>query len=215
MAWPLEQANAGLIIIIPAKPFAEAKTRLMSLLSPTQRAELSRHLLKRTIAVAAQICPVVVISQGAEVEQVAVQAGANFLSERQAGLNPALGQAIAWADVQGASQILIIPADLPNLSSTSLQTLIASGERQQPGIVVAPCRRNEGTNALYLSPPNIIQPCFGPNSLRAHRQRARLEGIPATIFQAPDLAFDLDTPQDWQYLAKVNPEFSKIIMATE
>lgn len=199
-----------LTIIIPAKPFTEAKTRLAPLLSPGQRVELSRRLLQRTIRVAAQICPVLVISQGAEVEQAAVQAGAGFLFEAQPGLNPALRQAIAWATGQGADRVLILPADLPYLSGDSLRKLVACGEEQGPGIVIAPCHQNRGTNALYLSPPDVIQPSFGLNSLQAHRQAARLKGIPAILFHAPELAFDLDTPQDWRRLAKTRPEFYKI-----
>jgi 2-phospho-L-lactate guanylyltransferase (CobY/MobA/RfbA family) len=43
----------------------------------------------------------------------------------------------------------------------------------------------------------LIVPQFGPDSFAAHQAAAQASGVPARIYRAPGLAFDLDTPDDW------------------
>ena len=78
--------------IIPAKPFRQSKTRLAGSLSETQRINLSRHLLLRTIRLARQVGRVVVVSRSQSVRRVAKAAGAWALVEMGIGLNAALEQ---------------------------------------------------------------------------------------------------------------------------
>ncbi|MEW5958130.1 MAG: 2-phospho-L-lactate guanylyltransferase [Chloroflexota bacterium] len=184
--------------VIPAKPFSESKTRLSSILSPGQRIWLSRVLLARTITVATHIGPVIVVSRSAAVRRLAKELGAYALVEGQAELNAAIRQGVAWGRAQGGSSALVLPLDLSRLSVGALERLIELGGAHVPGLVIAPCRRRRGTNALLLTPPAVISPTFGPNSFEKHRQLAAARGIWTKNFHAPELAFDLDTPADWR-----------------
>ncbi len=199
-----------MFVIIPVKPFNLAKTRLASILLPQQRADLSRYLLRRTICLAHQVGEVVVISTDSEVRQLAKQAGAWALVEAGQGLNAALQQASEWAMAHGSQTTLILPADLPLLSSSDLSNLVALGQ-QSVAVVIAPCHRQDGTNALLLRPPNLIDFNFGVSSYHKHQQAAEMAGVESLIYQSATIALDLDYPDDLvQYkLSKAGqkPEF--------
>ena len=200
----------SLTIIIPAKPFGEAKTRLAAILSPAQRADLSRTLLSQTLNVAREIAPVLVVSRSQSVLRLARRAGAEGLVEAEPTLNAAVRQGIAWAMKRQAAQVLILLADLPLLTPTDLHSLIPASQPNRPEVVIAPCRRSQGTNALFLSPPDIIQPQFGLHSFAIHHGLTKQAGASIRIHRAPNLAFDLDTAEDWQDYLAVTPTFSLI-----
>jgi 2-phospho-L-lactate guanylyltransferase len=62
--------------------------------------------------------------------------------------------------------------------------------------VAAPSASEEGTNVLLRRPPTAIPARFGTNSFRKHRDAAELKELPFAVVHAPELAFDLDTPDD-------------------
>ncbi len=182
--------------IIPTKPFSQAKTRLAPLLSLEQRMQLSRYLLLRTINIANQVGQVVVISRDATVRRLAKSTGAWALIEAEASLNSALQQASEWVLLRDEASVLILPGDLPLLTVTDLQELI-SLDTITPSMVIAPCHRQEGTNALLLRPLGTIPFAFGPNSFTQHQRLAQAQGLNTTIYDMPNLALDLDLPDDF------------------
>ncbi len=203
-----------LITLIPAKPFRQSKTRLMSILSSDQRARLSQILLQRTITVAKKVSEVLVVSRSASVHRVAKAEGAWALTEYYPDLNEAIRQGLEWAEfVKSASAVLILPLDLPLLRLEDIQTMVKMAglpdvspslsqispisNQPQPMMVIAPCQHQTGTNALLLKPPTFLSPQFGPNSFQAHLVAAEALALQPQIYHSPTLALDLDTPQDW------------------
>jgi 2-phospho-L-lactate guanylyltransferase len=200
--------------LIPAKPYTESKSRLAPILSPAQRAALSRWLLERTLRLAlTAVEHVVVVSRARALLAQARALGAWGLREAVPGLNPALSQAARFAQVRGADGILVLPADLPRLTRQDLDALLALGgvgagvkpaptpgvtPAPTPVLVIAPCRSGTGTNALLLRPPGLIPFAFGPDSFAAHCAAARAVGVEPVVHRADSLAFDLDTPEDWE-----------------
>lgn len=191
-----------MFVLIPAKPFDQSKTRLAPLLPPAERARLSRSLLRRTIHLARQVGEVVVISRDHRVRRLAKEAGAWALVEAGDTLNGAIRQARQWVTANGGEALLIVPGDLPRLRLLDLTQIIALGQ-MAPALVIAPCQRQEGTNALLLRPPGLIDVAFGENSFQKHLQAARSAGIEPILYHSPTVAFDLDWPED---LAKLEPE---------
>lgn len=187
-------------IIIPVKPLVRSKTRLASVLATNQRVELSRGLLLRTIGLARQVGDVVIVSRDAAVRRLAKQCGAWALVESGHTLNRALRQAATWVMMHGGKSVLVLPADLPRLQLPDLTEIIKLGQ-QSPVAVIAPCHRLDGTNALLLSPPDLIEFAFGPGSFAGHQQAVRAAGLEPLIFHSPTLAFDLDLPEDLQQFA--------------
>jgi 2-phospho-L-lactate guanylyltransferase (CobY/MobA/RfbA family) len=204
--------------LIPAKPHAEAKTRLAPVLTGSQRADLSRWLLRRTVRLARQVIgPVVVVSRDPDILAQAETQGAWGLPEASTGLNLALTQAAHFARDQGATALLVLPSDLPRLTASDLECILSLGGLENPCwkpvphsagskpalqatrlLVIAPCRRGTGTNALLMRPPDLIPFRFGPDSLAAHCAAARTAGVEPLIYRSDNIAFDLDTPEDWE-----------------
>ena len=185
--------------IIPAKPFNQAKTRLASILSTQQRMVLSRRLLRRTIELAQHVSEVVVISRDSDVRRVAKEAGAWALVEGGDELNTALRQASQWVAGRHSGPILILPADLPLLTLADLTELIELSQ-PSPSMVIAPCHRTNGTNALLINPPDLIDFQFGQDSFARHLRAAQQKGVEAVIYRSPTMAFDLDLPEDFKAL---------------
>lgn len=202
-------------LIVPAKPFDEAKSRLASVLSTSQRTALSAHLLERTlrVAVAADcFAQMIVVSRDPAVLALAVHCGALPLPETGVDLNAAIEQACRHATALGASAALILPADLPLLSTSDLHALLAAfGDGMR--VVIAPSG-DGGTNALLLPLPPPFACAFGSESHCAHRERAARAGFAIQDVPTTTLRFDLDTPSDWAILTADAP-FSVATWLTE
>ena len=188
-------------LVTPVKPFDESKSRLAAVLSQAERAALSRALLARTLRVAqdsGRFTELLVVSRADAALAVAAAAGAQTVRERRAGLNDALRQACAQACHAGADAALILPADLPYLTTGDIDLVLAAA---QPGIdvVLAPSQ-DRGTNALLLRLPRRLSLCYGPASFQRHQQAAAARGLTVAVCTSPNLAFDLDRPEDWEVL---------------
>ena len=102
--------------------------------------------------------------------------------------------------------MLVLPADLPLLAAPALDRLLDAADAAltagsgRPLVVIAPSDARGGTNALLLSPPDVIEPCFGPHSLEAHVRAAATAGATLQLVVDPSLGFDLDAPEDLQQL---------------
>lgn len=185
--------------IVPAKPLRRAKSRLSAVLGAEERLALSRDMLNRVlqaVANAPSIEKTLLVSRDSEALALARQYGARTLSERPPiDLNLALHQATKAALGSGASAVLIAPSDLPLVTSDDLEALVALAG-PPPVVVLAPDRRQAGTNALLASPPGLIEYAFGPSSFDRHSALALAAGARVAICDRPGLALDIDLPED-------------------
>ena len=58
--------------------------------------------------------------------------------------------------------------------------------------MIVPDRHGTGTNALLLTPPDVIEPAFGPGSFARHSELAGH----GRVAELPSLTLDIDTPDD-------------------
>jgi 2-phospho-L-lactate guanylyltransferase len=185
------------------KPLTLAKSRLGSFLKPKEREGLVLAMLwdvLDAIAKSEAVDQCLVISPDSTVLEAANKRGfSGLMEEHQGNLNGALTQATDWCISHFAKALLILPGDLPFLVGEDVKRLFSylSGERT---VVISPCRRGEGTNALLRSPPNVIPTLFGKGSFEAHLRRARELGIRVYIASSEGLSFDIDTVEDLQEL---------------
>jgi 2-phospho-L-lactate/phosphoenolpyruvate guanylyltransferase len=190
-------------LIVPVKPFAEGKSRLVSVLSRQQRRALNQQLFHNLLAQAqaAQLFTgVIVVGRDPEILTDVVWDGVIFEHEERPSLNGALEQARQRALNLGADAILILPADLPLLTTEDITQLYQLGAIQ-PGMVIAPSH-DGGTNALLLHPPNTLPFAFGPHSFARHCALAEQFGVSCRIFDSPSLSFDVDWPEDLIHLSR-------------
>ncbi len=199
--------------IVPVKRLHDSKRRLAHLLSASERADLIDRFLAHTLTVLGQSKPidhVLVISGDERALATARLHGAEALLETAViGLNPAITQAVDYAVEAGATAVLILPADLPFIEIEDV-AIMGGSKAIGPHIVICSDDRNNGTNALFISPPDNFDFYYGPDSFQHHLQEARRRERTTYIIQAPGLAFDLDTEEDWKkyQLRIVNYELS-------
>ncbi|HSV85092.1 MAG TPA: 2-phospho-L-lactate guanylyltransferase, partial [Levilinea sp.] len=198
----LVEKRVAMIIqaIIPVKPFDQAKSRLAQALSPAQRAACSAWMLSNTLTCLRSvegIEMVTVVSRDAAALAIAKQHGASALLELTAGLNQALHQA-AECTAPGAL-LLVLPADLPLLTAQDLMAFVRL-QKIQSDVILAPDRHQQGSNALLVDANLNFHFCFGPSSFQKHQAEARRLGLRMCSASIFNLAFDLDTPEDLQYL---------------
>jgi 2-phospho-L-lactate guanylyltransferase len=111
-------------------------------------------------------------------------------------LNAAIRQAQAVAAAASADALLVVPGDLPTVSSLDIAALLDASPPDASSVPIAPDRSDEGTNALLLAPPAAIAPSFGLGSFVRHAELARQAGLTPAVVRRPGLALDLDTPAD-------------------
>jgi 2-phospho-L-lactate guanylyltransferase len=192
-----------IVVVVPIRSLSGAKSRLGEPLDPEERADLILGFLRRTVAAALGalgVASVLVVSQDAELLRVARELGAATLLQETDGLNEALGEARA-ASCADATALLVLPADLPSVSTTAVNGVIemaaylARLNPQWAVVGVVPDRHETGTNALIVSPPCTIEFAFGEGSRAAHEAAARAAGASYFAMDGP-LSFDVDTPED-------------------
>ena len=104
---------------------------------------------------------------------LAAAAGARPMLQAGTGLNDALRRGRERATALGADAVLVLPPDLVHVDESRDRTdrrRRRGGDR--PVVVLVPDRHGRGTNALLLSPPDIVDFAFG----RGSRQTARRQG---------------------------------------
>lgn len=198
--------SAPASIVIPIRSLADGKTRLAPVLDPAARSALTREMLERVVRAAlasVSYAGVVMISpdEAALVEVGRIDSAIRLLYQDPArpGLNPALDQAAAFVRAGGGSTVLILPADLPLVSSADIDNLM----RRDAPVVVAPDRHGTGTNALLVRLDAFGEPFqfqFGEGSYAKHRDEAHRLGVDAVTAISLGTSFDLDTPADLEEL---------------
>lgn len=194
--------------IVPVKALADTKSRLAAVLSPGERAALTLGTLRTVLTAldAPGIDARLVVSPDRAVLDAARASGAAVLLQRRTppdaadGLNGALEEARAAALASGAGALLVVLGDLPLLGRGDVQTMLELADTSR-AVVLAPDRRESGTNALLVRPADALPFAFGPGSLARHEALAAARGLRIAHYRAPGAALDLDTPDDLRIVA--------------
>lgn len=191
--------------IVPVKPFTRGKSRLAEVLSLTERTDLNRIMLQNTLDTLRklpEIEQVLVISRDDAVLALARDHGARTVLENgNSELNMALARATVVAQTYATRGVLILPVDLPLVTTEDIKTMLQRvGE--PPVVVVAPDRHLRGTNALLVCPAGLIEYEYGPDSFQRHCEQALAVGARLEICELPSISLDLDLPEDLELLAR-------------
>jgi 2-phospho-L-lactate guanylyltransferase (CobY/MobA/RfbA family) len=92
-----------------------------------------------------------------------------------------------------------LPADLPLIKSADIQRFIENSGKP-PEIVIAPDRRHDGTNALFINPAGLIEFRYGKGSFNMHLELARKKNARVMVIEEEVFGLDLDLPEDLEYL---------------
>ncbi|MET0602730.1 MAG: 2-phospho-L-lactate guanylyltransferase [Baekduia sp.] len=190
------------IAVLPIKRFGSAKQRLDNGLSDGTRRALAEAMVTDVlIALRRAKCVDEVLVVSGETMAVALAAGYDAAAviddPDDIGHSAAARRGVQAAMERGATRVLLVPGDCPALDPVELDELLEDAEGvAPPDVVVVPDRHGEGTNALLLTPPDAIQPAFGPGSRERHERLAQEAGATCTAIAVPTLGLDVDTVDD-------------------
>jgi 2-phospho-L-lactate guanylyltransferase len=195
-------------ILIPVKRLDEAKQRLADHLSPENRRRLGLAMLADVLRATDKWPARWIVTSDPDAEAVGLGFGCRLLQDGGLGLNEALKEALAVATAEDVETLLILPSDVPLVTTEDLKALLAT----DAAVVIAPSQSG-GTNALLLRPPDAIEPSFGPNSASLHATAAARKGLHALMLRAPSLALDIDEPRHLVALASATSKRESVRIA--
>lgn len=181
------------IAIIPVSRFSHAKTRLSPTLTPMERENILKAMLKDVIKVLKRcVDGVLVISSDKDVLDYARKLNIQTLEEKgETDLNGALTQAIKYCSKYSA-KVLIVPSDIPLIKEEHVEDILKKGE--EVDVVIAPAKGG-GTNAL-LCPTSGLTMKFGDCSFFKHIDEVQKNGLTPYIYDSFYLSLDVNTAED-------------------
>ncbi len=203
---------------VPVKNLDAAKNRLRGVLRAADRARLATAMLEDVLdalAASTRLDGVLVVSSDARVRALAEDRGMATLEEpsppqatnggglpRDAALNAALEAAAVDLGRRGADALIVVPSDVPMVSSVEVDLIAQALVDPGPAVIVVPDRRGTGTNALACRPLRVIGFRFGPDSALRHRAAAERVGVAWLALSLPGLQLDIDDACDLERLAE-------------
>lgn len=189
--------------ILPVKRIDQAKTRLSTHFDERQRMRIAKALAADAfdLCASARFLRWWVVSDDDTVLVAARERGFGTVADPERGLNPAVAAAVAAARAEGASSVTVIPSDVPLAFEGDLVDLLDTGATSD--VVLVPSERDGGTNGLFMRPPELLEPNFGPGSLQKHLHTAEQAALRCALLSLPRLSLDIDTIEDVRaYLAR-------------
>lgn len=190
------------LAILPVKSFRDAKRRLEPGLGPGPRRMLAEAMFADVLIAlrrARTIAAILVVSRDRAAQRLAGAYGASLLDEADLGHNYAAARGVRHALDHALERVLLVPADCPLLDPEEVDQLVAREVPPRSALIV-PDRHGSGTNALLLTPPEVIDPSFGPGSRTRHEEESVAANIFHRALDVPGLALDVDTPEDLDVL---------------
>ncbi len=188
-------------IIIPLKKFENSKSRLNLLLDSEERRTLCRLLVIDMIEELHKLKDVqilIITSERIEEElSENLKKDIIFIHEKDnTGVNNAVEIADSFIKSKGFTSSIIIPIDLPLLSSDDILKIIEFSRDFEKCVCIVPSNRFDGTNILLRKPNAIINTYYDDDSFYNHVKTTLDKELFLKIFYDEKLMMDLDTVED-------------------
>ena len=196
--------------LIPAKGFTHAKQRLSPLLGAAERRMLAEVMLRdvlRQALLARGLEATFVVTGDARISEIASSLGAKLIQEEEErGETEAVVFALAELKQRGIQAVLVIPADIPLVCASDIELLlehVSGHDSTTPFSLLVPSHDRMGTNALLLSPPDVIELRFGYDSFSYHLSEVAAKGLPLRVLENKRIGLDIDEPKDMERFLSV------------
>jgi 2-phospho-L-lactate guanylyltransferase len=180
--------------VVPLKNLKSAKSRLGGILSEEERQGLVVEMLRDVLKALKDSLPITKIFVVADTPLFDHLGVETIVETKNRGYDEAIIEALNDNRVNRSISMLILPADLPLITSDELGILVTQHSKR--GLRIAGARDGDGTNALLMTPPNLLDTKFGKGSFERHKKEAMNNAAPVEVINLPGFAFDVDTEQD-------------------
>lgn len=195
---------------VPVKSLSTSKSRLSSLLQPSERSLLTVAMLRdvlNAVKGSMTVSEAIIVSPDSDVLRLADEFGVRGILQKGSGLNEAVTQIVEWCLENGGSSILILPSDIPLVASEDIGEITSLAS--EPRAVVISPSLDGGTNAMFQHPPGVIPPCYGSDSFRMHLNSAIARRVRVEVYRSPRVSLDIDSPEDLEvFLEKPSRTFT-------
>ncbi len=190
------------MILIPVKNLQNAKQRLASVLDQPARTSLAKAMILDVLEAVAgcTVRPdVAVVTNDPFATGIAHHFGFQIIPDNDnASETAAIAMATRVCESRGAQLTLVIPGDIPLITSRELVEVFSAAP--QSGSLLVPAADRRGTNAAFRKPANLFPLRFGNDSFKPHLSAARDSGLPCVVLSLPGIGLDVDTPRDLRQL---------------
>jgi len=210
-----------IVALIPVKSLATGKSRLRASLPDDAIPSLSLAMLADVVTAlqgVPEIDSIAVVTPDENVGEAATRLGARALVRQDPGLDASIAMAAQYLSQdlsqdpsQDPSQdlsrepidaepldLLVIMGDLPGASSEAIGLFIEQARELGENAVAIATSTDGGTTLLLRKPWDAMGTAYGVNSANSHFELAKQAGLPVSLFHHPELAIDLDEPEDLQ-----------------
>lgn len=175
-------------LLVPVKSFRSAKVRLAPVLSPDERAELSRELALGVLAAAGKLEPFVVCDDE-EVADWARAAGAEVVWTPGLGLSGAVAAGVDELAARDFELVVVAHSDLPYAEDLDEFGLLGA-------VTLVPDLAEDGTNVVIVPSQAGFRFSYGRGSFDRHRAEAARLRLSCVVVHDRRLAVDVDLPED-------------------
>ena len=199
------------LIVVPMKNLSASKTRLAGTLSNSARSKLVHLLYEKTLKFLIPIAEmekveIAVVTKCNYAKNIANKLGVQIIEEpSNLGLSNAIFHSANTAKAMGFERLCVIPADLAAPLASDLTAVLKS----EAAVTICPSN-DLGTNALVVSPPDVIPFRYGARSSLSHLQEANEKGIRARVMKLDSFTLDIDTNKCLARAIRVVPEIAGV-----
>jgi 2-phospho-L-lactate/phosphoenolpyruvate guanylyltransferase len=190
--------RSGLWAVVPVKRFGSAKERLAAALSSKERARLAEAMLRdvlNALVATTELAGILVVTSDESAARLARELGAEVIDDiSESGTNAAVARGLRVLTSRGQRGAIVVPGDIPLTTADELHEILSQA-RFCPIVLIA-AARDGGTNLMLTQPPDLLKPCFGPDSFAKHVAAARAMGIEPCILQLDGIGLDIDSSDD-------------------
>jgi 2-phospho-L-lactate/phosphoenolpyruvate guanylyltransferase len=190
------------ILLIPVKSLTRAKQRLAPALDQGRRSQLAEAMLCDVMTAAAGVLgriDVALVTGDARARALAAEFDFLVIEDsRNESETAAIEMATAWCEQRGYDTTLVVPGDIPLITSEDLHRVLDAAPAD--GAVFVPAYDRRGSNCILRRPASIIPLRFGNDSFLPHCEAMRKTGKELVILEMAGMGLDIDNPHELDLL---------------
>jgi 2-phospho-L-lactate guanylyltransferase len=194
-------SNLRIGAIIPVKTFSRAKTRLNLSQEKTEKiCEAMLESVLQNVTGSEFIEKTVIVSKDETALNVGKKFGAlGIYDESEQGVNSAVLLADNYFLKEGFEATMVFPQDIPLIQPEDVQTLY---QMRTPNrcVLVVPSRKFDGTNALFITPTNVMETHYDEDSYKIHLNTAEKRDASSALVLIRRIMLDIDDQSDLRFI---------------
>jgi 2-phospho-L-lactate guanylyltransferase len=194
-------SNLRIGAIIPVKTFSRAKSRLS--LPPEKTEKICRLMLEsvlQSVSKSDVISKTVLVSKDENALEIGKKFGAHGIyDETEQGVNSAVLLADKYFAQEGFEGTMVFPQDIPLMEPEDIRTLYQMRTSERC-VLVVPSRKFDGTNALFRTPPGVMETHYDEDSYKIHLNTAEKRDARSAMVLIRRMMLDIDDQSDLRFI---------------